>query len=187
LIADGLNMYAYVHNNPFLYTDPDGRFSWAFAFPVLDFTFGLAGFVCPPLALTILTGVAICSTAYVVNSYVQDCRMKNAMLANNHEPQAENVEDDKSKEKSKEWKAPRTEPKNLGEQLTLEEAKAGAGDEIMKGEIKDPRYPQQDWKKVQHVHEPLDTKAKDINVHYWEHRQTGDRHGFKFKNDTKDY
>jgi RHS repeat-associated protein len=180
--ADGLNMYAYVHNNPFLYTDPDGRFSWAFAFPVLDFTFGLAGFVCPPLALTILTGVAICSTAYVVNSYVQDCRMKNAMLANNHEPQAENVEDDKSKEKSKEWKAPRTEPKNLGEQLALEEAKHADDKRILEGKINDPRYPEDVWAKREHIHKPLDTKEDHIDIHYWEHLPTGERHGFKFKN-----
>jgi hypothetical protein len=114
-------MYAYVHNNPFLYTDPEGRWYYSFAFPVLDFTFGLAGFVCPPLALAILTGVAICSTAYVVNGYVQDCRMKNAMLANNHEPQAENVEENVPKE-----------TENKGR-------RAGRDNEIKGGPSRDPK------------------------------------------------
>ena len=37
---DGLNLYCYVHNNPFSYRDPDGQF--AVAIPILQFGFGLA-------------------------------------------------------------------------------------------------------------------------------------------------
>ena len=35
---DGLNLYHYVHNNPFLYKDSDGRF--AMALPLIEVTFG---------------------------------------------------------------------------------------------------------------------------------------------------
>jgi len=38
---DGLNLYAYAHNNPFCYKDPDGRF--AFVIPLLTGAFGAAG------------------------------------------------------------------------------------------------------------------------------------------------
>jgi RHS repeat-associated protein len=79
--------------------------------------------------------------------------------------------------------SPRTEPKNLEEQLALEEAKNGAGKEIekLKDKIKDPKYPKEIWEKKQHLHE--DSNGKNINIHYWENRASKERKGFKFKND----
>ena len=61
----------------------------------------------------------------------------------------------------------RTEPKNLSEQLALEEAKSGAGKEIeeLKDKIKDPRYPKEEWQKKQHLHE--DANGNAINIHYF--------------------
>jgi len=49
----------------------------------------------------------------------------------------------------------------------------------MPGKIKDPRYPEPEWQKKEHIHTyPDGTKT---NVHYWENIVTGVREGFKFK------
>ena len=73
---------------------------------------------------------------------------------------------------------PRTEPKNLEEQIALTNAKAGEGDEIMNGKINDPKYPQEEWAKKQYK---MKYKNSEAVIHYWEHRITQARHGFKFK------
>jgi RHS repeat-associated protein len=79
---------------------------------------------------------------------------------------------------------------NLAEKLTMEEAMTGAGERIMQGKIKDPRYPEDVWAKMQHTHEHpelLDAagnllqEAKTTVVHYWQNLVTGLREGFKFK------
>jgi len=49
----------------------------------------------------------------------------------------------------------------------------------MKEDIKDPRYPKEDWKKQEHIHYNPD--GTETNIHYWENIHTSDRHGFKFK------
>jgi hypothetical protein len=67
--------------------------------------------------------------------------------------------------------------RNLGEQLTLGEATAGAGSRIMKGKIKDALYPENEWAKIQHTHSYPDG-GKTV-IHYWENLLTGDREGFK--------
>jgi RHS repeat-associated protein len=74
---------------------------------------------------------------------------------------------------------PRIEPATLREQLTLEEARAGAGERIMEGRINDPRYPEDDWAKMSHVH--VGPGGVRTEVHYWENLKTGVREGFKFK------
>lgn len=76
-------------------------------------------------------------------------------------------------------KVVRTEPRNLSEKLTLDEAKGGAGRRIMQGKIKDAKYPEDVWAKMQHVHEHPGG-AMTI-IHYWENIETGAREGFKFK------
>jgi|GEM_PF-7011770 len=73
----------------------------------------------------------------------------------------------------------RTEAANLAEQLTLEEAKAGAGRRIMQGSIRDPRYREQIWAKMQHVH--INPDGTRIVIHYWKNLLTGAMEGFKFK------
>jgi RHS repeat-associated protein len=72
----------------------------------------------------------------------------------------------------------RTEARNLAEQLTLAEAKAGAGTEIMQGKIKDAA--RAGWAKMQHVHTSPD--GTNIVIHYWQEIKTGVTEGFKFKN-----
>ena len=68
--------------------------------------------------------------------------------------------------------------------LALEEAKGAPGVPICeaKPEFGDPRYPKKDWMKKQYLHRPLNgKKAEQIDIHYWEYRQTGYREKFKFK------
>lgn len=96
---------------------------------------------------------------------------------------------------------PRTEPKNLEEKLALDEAKNGAGNKIKGFDAKqnDPRYPPDKWSKMEHTHKRTDGRVsitegpngeivksskhvETIDIHFWENTQTGQRHGFKFKN-----
>jgi hypothetical protein len=73
----------------------------------------------------------------------------------------------------------RTEARNLAEQLTLKEAEAGAGQRIMQGTIKDPKFPAESWAKMQHVHQT--SEGQNIVIHYWKRLKDGFRTGFKFK------
>ncbi len=69
----------------------------------------------------------------------------------------------------------RTEPANLEEQLTLKEAIANPGKEIMKGLIKDPQW--KGWNKMQYNHKLHN--GKNIEIHYWQKNNI--KRGFKFK------
>ncbi len=200
---DGTNLYTYLHNDPLRNIDPSGTF----AFPLIGLSWGASSWVATALCShpvgwaiggTLMAAVAIgwatqqlidtrhiststkgiaetiakglisslgssagtkvCSTGYGGYVYLD----KNHSLSKNEV---------------------RVDPKNLSEQLTLEEAKAkpqNSKEEIMQGKIKDSRYPEKEWKKVEHTHEKPD--GTKIDIHYWENRITGARHGFKFKN-----
>ena len=74
----------------------------------------------------------------------------------------------------------RTEERNLAEQLTMAEARSGAGREIMAGRIRDARYPASLWSKMSHTH--LNPDGSVIEIHYWLNRETGATEGFKFTN-----
>src|SRR5262249_25107037 len=50
-------LYAYVHNNPFRYRDPDGRF--AFVLPFLVGAFGTGGLVLTGPTIGALAGIAV--------------------------------------------------------------------------------------------------------------------------------
>ena len=54
--TDSLNLYTYVHNNPFLYRDPDGRFVMILA-PLITGAFGASGIV-----ISVATAEAIIGT-----------------------------------------------------------------------------------------------------------------------------
>ncbi|MEJ5052460.1 RHS repeat-associated core domain-containing protein, partial [Chryseobacterium culicis] len=74
----------------------------------------------------------------------------------------------------------RYEPKDLQEQLTIEEAESGEGDTIMSGKLNDPKYNHNT--KMKHTHDHGDgTKTE---VHYDINNQTGKRSGFKIKDGT---
>ena len=72
----------------------------------------------------------------------------------------------------------RTEPQNLSEQLTMQEAQSGQGSQIMQGKINDPKW--KGWQKVEHSHLDLNTN-KNITIHYWRNPETGQKIQFKFK------
>jgi len=73
----------------------------------------------------------------------------------------------------------RTEARTLAEQLSLKEARAGAGERIMQGKINDPKFPADEWAKMQHVH--TTPEGQNIVIHYWERTVDALRTGFKFK------
>jgi len=73
----------------------------------------------------------------------------------------------------------RAEARDLAEQLTLSEAKTGAGQRIMQGQINDPNFPGDAWAKMQHVHQT--PGGQNIVIHYWERLIDNVRTGFKFK------
>jgi RHS repeat-associated protein len=75
--------------------------------------------------------------------------------------------------------AARTEAGNLAEQLALKEAEAGAGTRIMQGKINDRLYPGDIWAKMQHIH--TTPEGTNIVIHYWQNLLNGIRTGFKFK------
>ncbi|MBA3238252.1 MAG: hypothetical protein H0T62_07910, partial [Parachlamydiaceae bacterium] len=55
--GDGPNYYAYVHNNPLLYNDPDGRL--AFLIPLLTITWGAAETTIAVVTLEYLAAAAV--------------------------------------------------------------------------------------------------------------------------------
>ena len=76
---DGLNLYAYVHNNPFCYKDPDGLNAIAFQLPkiiipILEFTFGVAlSPLAVPITLGTLATAAVLYSGYQLYDYYQQC------------------------------------------------------------------------------------------------------------------
>lgn len=80
-------------------------------------------------------------------------------------------------------KGARREPADLQEQLALEEARSGAG-EPYKGKLGDPKYDAQTGTqtKMQYNHRHGDGTSTE--VHYDIDRTTGERSGFKIKDDT---
>jgi hypothetical protein len=91
---------------------------------------------------------------------------------------------DDAKDTKKVVKGARTEPKDLQEQLTLEEAKGGAGEPIMQGRLKDPKYNSKTGThdKMGHNHDHGDGTSTE--VHYDRNRKTGEGSGYKIKDDT---
>jgi RHS repeat-associated protein len=169
---DGLHLYQYAHNNPFYYKDLDGQF--AFILPLVFGTFGAGGLVLSAPTIGAIAGAAIgAALGWGVYEAVQ---WNNHMHNQLEEEQPE-------EEQNTSFKKPpvRTEPRNLEEQLALEEARNNNIKEIdgKKLPIKDLKYPKELWAKKTHVHEVLDESK--IEIHCWECRKTTERHGFKFK------
>jgi hypothetical protein len=178
--AESLNLYRYVRNNPFCYQDPDGRF--ALPFPAILTLFKVTFGTGASVALLPALGATV-ACALVGYSCYQLCVYASNQIDTTNE--TETVKEDEKKPSEVNGKKPvRTKPKNLEEQLALEEARANPGKEIpqKKLEIKDPNFPKEDWAKKQHIHEEIN--GSNINIHYWENRHTGERNGFKFKDST---
>ena len=196
--ADGPNYYLYVKNNPLHYVDPDGRWAlpviWAAITGTVEFftvtwggtaalatagaTVGTATTVAAGTTTVVVSAVtveAVAGAAVGIAAGVALYQGAGYLDTSLNKGDEENLSDKKA--------GPRTKPKNLEEQLALEEAKAKpeGAKEIMRGDIKDKRYPQEEWKKNQYIHRnPNGTKT---TIHYWENRITGATEGFKFKNE----
>ncbi len=210
--VDGMNLYAYVLNNPLGFFDPDGRSVGGFVLGlgeiVLGGTLMITGGILEVASFGAYTigfgfqeaaGLALIGHGLsLTTNHAQDISFSRSRRGSVEDwglggtssmPQiASNgyggviVKNDQMSQNEKK-QAPRTEPKNLQEQLALDEATGGAGKEIdkLKDKIKDPKYPKEIWEKQQHLHE--NSNGTNINIHYWENRQTGMREGFKFKNE----
>ncbi|WP_445369953.1 RHS repeat-associated core domain-containing protein (plasmid) [Methylomonas sp. BW4-1] len=173
---DGLNLYAYVGNNPFNRNDPSGLIaadanmlggklggyldavtpgSLAFKNSYANFQAGSYG----NSALWALQGGLEIGAAAVTGGASQfESRAVSGLVS----------------------PGVRTEAQNLAEQLTLKEAHAGSGERIMQGKINDPLFPEDEWAKMQHVH--TTPEGENIVIHYWERIEDAFRTGFKFKN-----
>lgn len=88
--------------------------------------------------------------------------------------------------KSKIRKGPKPDetPRTLAEQLTMQEARAGAGEVAMRNLADEPRlvdnYGPGEWVKMQHTHQTPD--GRKINIHWFRNQTTGQNVEFKFKN-----
>lgn len=78
----------------------------------------------------------------------------------------------------------RYEPKDLQEQLTLEEAKGGAGKPIMKGKLKDKKYDPEKGTHDKYGHNHDHGDGTSTEIHYDVDRKTGKGSGYKIKDDT---
>jgi len=88
---------------------------------------------------------------------------------------------DVKSERSEDVTTGRTKPINLKEELAMQEAKAGAGRQIIPPEqISDPRFKGGDWAKYQHVHYAPD--GTRYTIHYMKNLRTGQTTDFKHVN-----
>lgn len=173
--VDGSNLYAFLKNSPYRYVDADGRFVQLFI-PILVGGFTLGGEVAIGFAAGEAITASLIGAALGVGVYQAWQKLN---LGENGSEIAGLLSDtvqDAGKDKRKK---DRNHPLDLEEQLALEEAKAGKGEEIMWDKINDPRYPPDKWNKKKHNHEHTDGTKTEI--HYWENIQTGERHGYKIK------
>jgi RHS repeat-associated protein len=173
-MVDGVNLYPFLRNNPFRYIDPDGQF--VVAVPFIMIAWGAVETAIATVTCTeVLTAITAIAAFYAAQKTAD--MIANSVDQNVYEE--EKKEEEKKEDRKDSNQNIRQDPKNLQEQLTLQEALIGAGNEIMHGEIKDPKY-SDEWQKKQHTHHD---ENGSIVIHYWEHIYTGVREGFKFKND----
>ncbi len=176
--VDGTNLYQYLLNNPYMYVDAEGEFVIQLLAWGVTFVFPTLSSIVVPVVYGVVTG-AVAYGGYKLIEGLNTCPRTPW--------DAPRIYDDVQriyKSETDQKKPPRTEPKDLSEQLALEEAKAkpqNPDHEIMPGKINDPRYPKKEWKKAEHIHKNPDGSI--IDIHYWENRVSGEKHGFKFKND----
>ena len=99
-------------------------------------------------------------------------------LFRNIDDVSRNIDDALTMKIQKTKTKPRTEPVDLKEKLTMDEAKAGAGKKMEKVSVNDTKY-KDTHNKMSHNHNHGDgTKTE---VHSWKDKKTGETSGHKFK------
>jgi len=110
--VDGLNLYHYLHNNPYYYFDNDGR--WAIAIPVIKIAWGAAAIAVITPSLPYLAGAgAMWVAAYYAHqafNHLNDRHIMN-QIQSQTEPQYETEIKEKEK-KQKEHQGPNQEEKS---------------------------------------------------------------------------
>lgn len=180
------NVYAYVHNNPLNYLDPWGtnectpdQVKGGYQETVID-----DQIVCVkparPLKAIVIEGKRQGPIgAFIYRLLHTEDLLRSEMRARGFELSIARVPSSAFPGSASASAA--AEAATLSEQLVMQEARAGAGVEIMKGAIRDLRY-RNDWAKMSHVHRVFNGMGDDIliEIHYWKNRVTGAVGGFKF-------
>jgi len=183
-----ISPYVYCSDNPVNRVDPDGQQD--FAIP------GIGIPAVPYWPADSKTGQAMVDLVKKVGNFIktavaagiaqQAVTLERATTGKNKQNVSQANEKKEATEKTaKDGKTgARTEPKDLEEQLTLEEAQGGAGESFMKGKLKDKKYDEKTGThdKMRHNHDHGDGTSTE--VHYDKNRATGEGSNYKIKDDT---
>ena len=101
--ADGMNLYAYTHNNPFKYTDPNGQM--AFVIPLFVLVFGEAAAITFPVSQAVTAAIVFASVA-AFKYHVDSLENRYNQIQTDEERDARIKEIQKEKEKKNEWVFP---------------------------------------------------------------------------------
>ncbi|MDN7134970.1 RHS repeat-associated core domain-containing protein [Pseudidiomarina terrestris] len=157
---DGMNWYAYVGNDPLNATDPGGS-------------------IRRPLFRLLKNPWWSVKQGYRdAKRFLRD----NGIIAPTPTPATNSDLNDSDVPET--WSSgSRSEPKDLEEQLTLEEGKGGAGMD-WKGKLGDPKYHPETGTKDKKTHHHKHGDGTSTEVHYDIDRATGEREDLKIKDDT---
>ncbi|AJC48493.1 RHS repeat-associated core domain-containing protein [Allofrancisella guangzhouensis] len=201
------NRYAYANNNPLLYTDPTGLFSFSdFLNGANNFASGIingmsAGFVNTEhtqgfahdagwafgTALGLTYGATELRAARYAASKaggLLESSTTTAMKERNLAGQADVAKAVKGIEYDSKGKVISREPKSLRDKLTMEEAKTEkySSDETPKGGLNDPKYKGMYKRRYSRNF----SNGTRTDIHYVEDPINGGRYDFKFKNHAED-